>query len=34
MTGAEWAHLGTASALWVLVPVVLGTVRVLRREVA
>lgn len=34
MTGGEWAHLGTASALWVLLPVVLGTVRVLRREVA
>jgi ABC-2 type transport system permease protein len=34
MTGAQWAHLGTATALWVLLPVVLGTIRVMRREVA
>lgn len=34
MTGTEWAHLGVASAVWILVPLVAGTVRVLRREVA
>jgi ABC-2 type transport system permease protein len=34
MTGAEWAHVGVAAAVWVLLPVVAGTVRVLRREVA
>jgi ABC-2 type transport system permease protein len=34
MTGAEWGRLGTSVALWVLVPLGLGLVRLLRREVA
>jgi ABC-2 type transport system permease protein len=34
MSGGQWARLGVSAAVWVLVPVVLGTVRVLKREVA
>jgi hypothetical protein len=34
MTSGQWARLGTSVALWVLVPLVTGTVRVLRREVS
>jgi hypothetical protein len=34
MTGGEWARFGVAAAVWVLLPLVLGTVRVLRREVS
>jgi ABC-2 type transport system permease protein len=34
MSGGQWARLGVSAAVWVLVPVVLGTVRVLTREVA
>jgi ABC-2 type transport system permease protein len=34
MTGGEWARLGVAAAVWVVIPVVLGTIRTLRREVA
>jgi ABC-type transport system involved in multi-copper enzyme maturation permease subunit len=34
MTATQWGHLGVASAVWVLVPLAAGTVRVLRREVA
>ncbi|GAA2710609.1 ABC transporter permease [Actinoplanes palleronii] len=33
MTGNEYARLAVAAAVWVLVPLVAGTVRVLRREV-
>jgi ABC-type transport system involved in multi-copper enzyme maturation permease subunit len=34
LTSTEWAHLGVSAAIWVVVPLVLGTVRALRREVA
>jgi hypothetical protein len=34
VTAGQWARLGVAAAVWVLVPLVLGTVRALRREVA
>jgi ABC-2 type transport system permease protein len=34
MTAGEWARLGVSVAVWVVVPVVLGTIRALRREVA
>jgi hypothetical protein len=34
MTSGQWARLGTSAALWVVLPLVLGTVRVLRREVS
>ena len=34
MTSGEWGRLGVSVAVWVLVPLILGTVRVLRREVA
>jgi hypothetical protein len=34
VTGAEWARFGVATAVWVVVPLLLGTVRTLRREVA
>jgi len=34
MTGGQWGRLGVSVAVWVLVPVVLGTMRTLRREVA
>jgi hypothetical protein len=34
MTGGEWARLGSSVALWVLLPLVIGTVRMLRREVS
>lgn len=34
MTGGEWARFGVAAAVWVLLPLVSGTIRVLRREVA
>jgi ABC-type transport system involved in multi-copper enzyme maturation permease subunit len=34
MTSTDWAHLATAAGLWVVVPLVLGTLRALRREVA
>jgi ABC-2 type transport system permease protein len=33
VTGAQWAHLATGTALWVLMPFVVGLVRVLRAEV-
>lgn len=33
MTGDEWARVGVSAAVWVLLPLVLGIVRVLRREV-
>jgi ABC-2 type transport system permease protein len=34
MTSGEWARLGVSFAIWVLLPLVLGTVRTLRREVS
>ncbi|WP_229073291.1 ABC transporter permease [Actinoplanes sp. DH11] len=34
MTGGEWARLAASVALWVVLPLVLGVVRVLRREVS
>jgi ABC-2 type transport system permease protein len=34
LTGGQWARLGVAAAVWVLVPLVFGTMRALRREVA
>jgi ABC-2 type transport system permease protein len=34
LTTTQWAHLGVAAAIWVVVPLVLGTLRALRREVA
>ncbi|MFN8081181.1 MAG: hypothetical protein U0Q19_16610 [Kineosporiaceae bacterium] len=33
MTGEAWAHLGTASAVWVLVPLVIGSWWLTRREI-
>jgi ABC-2 type transport system permease protein len=34
LTTTEWAHLGVSAAIWVLLPLVLGTIRAMRREVA
>jgi ABC-type transport system involved in multi-copper enzyme maturation permease subunit len=34
LTTTQWAHLGVATAIWVVVPLVLGTIRAMRREVA
>jgi ABC-2 type transport system permease protein len=34
MSSGEWARLGVSCAVWVILPLVLGTVRVLRREVS
>lgn len=34
MTSGQWARLGTSAALWVILPLVLGAARVLRREVS
>ncbi|MCM4079632.1 ABC transporter permease [Paractinoplanes hotanensis] len=34
MTGGEWARVGVSAAVWVLVPLVIGVWRVLRREVS
>ena len=34
MTGEQWTRLGVSVAVWVLLPLVLGTLRVLRREVS
>jgi ABC-2 type transport system permease protein len=33
VTSGQWARLGVSAAVWVLLPLVLGTVRTLRREV-
>ncbi|MEU8005403.1 ABC transporter permease [Catellatospora sp. NPDC049111] len=33
MTGRDWARLGTSVAVWIVVPLVLGLIRVHRREV-
>ena len=32
MTGEQWAQLAIASAIWILLPFVLGLVRVMRAE--
>lgn len=34
LSGTEWAHAGTALALWMLLPLLIGTWRITRREVA
>ncbi len=34
MSGTQWAHAGTALALWMLLPLVIGIWRITRREVA
>ena len=34
MTSGQWGRLGVSAAVWVLVPLIAGTVRVLRREVS
>lgn len=33
LTGTEWAQLAVAASIWIVLPFVLGTLRVLRREV-
>ncbi len=33
VTGAQWAHLATGSLLWIVLPLVLGGLRILRAEV-
>jgi ABC-2 type transport system permease protein len=33
MTGDDWAHLATASILWIWAPLILGGIRLIRREV-
>ncbi len=34
LTGAQWAHAGTALAIWMLVPLLIGIWRITRREVS
>ncbi|MBU2669375.1 ABC transporter permease [Actinoplanes bogorensis] len=34
MTGGEWARVGVSAAVWVLLPLMIGIVRVLRREIS
>ena len=34
MSATQWAHAGTALALWMLLPLLIGTWRITRREVA
>jgi ABC-2 type transport system permease protein len=34
MSATEWAHVGTALALWMLLPLLIGTWRITRREIA
>ena len=34
LSATQWAHAGTALALWMLLPLVIGTWRITRREVA
>jgi hypothetical protein len=34
MSSTQWAHAGTALAIWLLVPLLVGTWRITRREVA
>ena len=33
MSGEQWAQLGTSTLIWVVLPFVVGMVRVLRAEV-
>ena len=33
LTGAEWAHLGTSGVIWLVVPLIVGLVMVMRSEV-
>jgi hypothetical protein len=33
MSGEDWAHVATASLIWVVLPLVVGTIRVVRSEV-
>lgn len=33
MTGEQWAHVATASAIWLLLPLALGLVRIARSEI-
>jgi ABC-2 type transport system permease protein len=34
LSGSQWAHAGTALAIWMLLPLLIGTWRITRREVA
>jgi hypothetical protein len=34
MTGTQWAHAGTSLVIWMLLPLLLGTWRITRREIA
>jgi hypothetical protein len=34
MSPTQWAHVGTALALWMLLPLLIGTWRITRREVS
>lgn len=34
MSGTQWAHAGTALALWLLLPLLIGAYRVTRRDVS
>jgi len=34
LTGTQWAHVGTALALWMLLPLALGVARITKREAA
>jgi ABC-2 type transport system permease protein len=34
MSATQWAHVGTALALWMLLPLLIGTWRITRREVS
>jgi hypothetical protein len=34
MSPTQWAHAGAALALWMLLPLLIGTWRITRREVA
>jgi hypothetical protein len=34
MSTTQWAHAGTALALWMLLPLLIGTWRITRREVS
>ena len=34
MSATQWAHAGTSLALWMLLPLLIGTWRITRREIA
>jgi len=34
LSPAQWAHAGTALALWMVLPLLIGTYRITRREVS